>query len=86
MNYRELRKATHSTLRAASRAKDAEKARARNAAASLGRPFVYNGFLNLLQRGVAPTEANILAEAQRLERVNEDFFNAIAQREQQEAA
>lgn len=65
---------TQLTVSASTSASEADKLRAWNAKRKLGnqtdweRAFVYNAVLNLLYRGVALTEKNILEESRKLGR------------------
>lgn len=79
MTYEKAHRQLAAAVAASQLANDPEKARAKEAMAALGkssdpdRAFVYNAFLSLLARGVAATEANILAESKALFRASETF-------------
>lgn len=45
------------------------------------RAFVYNGALNLIARGVAPTEKNILEESAKIAKANRLHFEAQQDRQ-----
>lgn len=89
MDYFTARHKMLATHAASCRASDEDKDRARRAEASLGnqtdadRAWIFNAFLNLIARGAAPTESNILEESRALHRANEAFF---ASRRKTEAA
>ena len=89
VTYLAARRKLNDAVRAARQASGADKDRAREAMAKLGkssdpdRAFVYDAFLSLLARGVRPTESNILEESKALFRANETFHE---QRRQGRAA
>lgn len=80
MTYEKARRTLADAVVASRAASDQDKVRAKEAQASLGsaadpdRAFVYNAFLNLLHRGVRPTEANILTEAKAMFSASQAFF------------
>jgi hypothetical protein len=86
MDSKTVKAIVQQTLTASRTTEFEDKARARKAAATLGdqtdedKAFVYNGFLNLIARGVAPTEANILAESRKLATANRLHFEALNER------
>lgn len=68
-------------IRASRSATEAQKKAASKAAFDLrGTPFVFNGYLMLVARGVATTESNILAEAKKLAGASERHFAAQRER------
>lgn len=87
MDFKAILQDTH---RASGRASDEARGRARKAVTALGdgtrpdRAFVFNAFLNLLDRGAPPTEANILAESTKLCTASEAHYEA--QRKRRESA
>jgi hypothetical protein len=87
MKWREAWRFLNSSAAASGRASEVDKGRARKAQAVLRpdkdhpeRCYVYNGTLNLIARGVAPTDKNILEEAKKIAKATEVHFAAQAER------
>jgi hypothetical protein len=92
MDPKIARRILHSTVASSVRSDDPTKARARKAQTALrddrehpDRCFVYNGFLNLVHRGVAPTETNIFEESRKIAAANEAHFAAQTNRRGEKA-
>lgn len=68
-------KILNEALGASRSASDADKRAALKASMDLrGEPFVFNGYLLLVARGVARTESNIRSEAKKIAQANEAHF------------